>query len=82
LDNPESVRADVWIWAARFFKTRRLGREAIDGGKVEVNGVPCKPAKTVKPGDMLRITRGEERMELRVDAVSVTRGPAAVAQQL
>lgn len=78
----ESIRADLWLWAARFFKTRRLSREAIDGGKVEVNGVPCKPAKTLKPGDTLRITRGEERFEVHVEALSRTRGPASAAQLL
>ncbi len=77
-----SVRADVWLWAARFFKTRRLAREAIDGGKVELNGVACKPSRAVKPGDRLRITRGEERFDVEVLGLSPTRGPAKVAQTL
>ncbi len=80
--DPASVRADVWLWAARFFRTRHLSRAAIDGGKVELNGATCKPAKAVKPGDRLRITRGEERCDIEVVAVSAKRGPASVAQSL
>jgi ribosome-associated heat shock protein Hsp15 len=81
-DHGESVRADLWLWAARFFKTRRLSREAIDGGKVEHNGVPCKPSRAVKVGDRLRVTRGEERFEVEVLGLSRVRGPARVAQTL
>ncbi len=77
-----TVRADVWLWAARFFKTRRLAREAIDGGKVELNGAACKPSKPVKPGDRLRVTKGEERFDVEVLALSDKRGPAKVAQAL
>jgi ribosome-associated heat shock protein Hsp15 len=78
----ETVRADLWLWAARFFKTRRLSREAIDGGKVEHNDGPCKPSRAVRCGDVLRITRGEERFEIQVLDVSAKRGPASEAQQL
>ncbi len=81
-DHPPSVRADQWLWAARFFKTRRLSREAIDGGKVEHNGAPCKPSRAVKAGDRMRITRGEERFEIEVVAVSAARGPASAAREL
>lgn len=77
-----AVRADVWIWAARFFKTRSLARRAIDGGKIELNGVHCKPAKLVQVGDRLRITRGEERFDIEVLALAERRGPASVAQTL
>jgi ribosome-associated heat shock protein Hsp15 len=70
------------LWAARFFKTRRLAREAIDGGKVELNGAACKPSKAIKPGDELRITKGEERFEIEVLALADKRGPARVAQTL
>lgn len=75
-------RVDVWLWAARFFKTRRLSHEAIVGGKVELNGSGCKPSRTVKPGDRLRVLRGNERMEVEVLQVSDKRGPAAAAQAL
>lgn len=77
-----AVRADVWLWAARFFKTRSLAKQAIDGGKVDLNGSTCKPAKAVHVGDKLRIGRGEERLEVEVLALSEQRGPAPVAQAL
>lgn len=76
------VRADVWLWAARFFKTRSLAKQAIDGGRIDVNGAGCKPAKTLRAGDRLKISRGEERLEVEVVALSGKRGPAAVAQAL
>ncbi|HEX7341537.1 MAG TPA: S4 domain-containing protein [Rhodanobacteraceae bacterium] len=82
MSDEHDVRADVWLWAARFFKTRHLSREAIDGGKVELNGATCKPAKSIKAGDRLRITRGEERFEIEVLAVSAKRGSAVVAQSM
>lgn len=82
MSDADTVRADVWLWAARFFKTRRLSREAIDGGKVELDGATCKPAKLIKAGDHMRITRGEERFEIELLAVSAKRGPAAIAQTL
>ena len=77
-----AVRADVWLWAARFFKTRSLAKQAIDGGKVDVNGGGCKPAKAVHVGDRLLIGRGEERLEVVVLGLSEQRGPAPVAQAL
>ena len=79
---PAEVRADVWLWAARFFKTRSLAKQAIDGGKIDVNGGGCKPAKPLHAGDVLRIGRGEERLEVEVLALSDRRGPASVAQAL
>lgn len=76
------VRADVWLWAARMYKTRSLAKQAIDGGKVDVNGVGCKPAKALHVGDTVRLTRGEERLELEILALAEQRGPASVAQLL
>lgn len=81
-ETSKGLRADVWLWAARFFRTRSQCRLAIDGGKVELNEAACKPAKPVKPGDRLRITRGEERLEIEVLALSDKRGPASAAQAL
>ncbi len=77
-----AMRVDVWLWAARFFKTRNLCRQAIVGGKIEVDGVGCKPARMLQVGDMLRITRGEERFEIKVLGLSQRRGPASVAATL
>ncbi|PXV58563.1 heat shock protein Hsp15 [Dyella jiangningensis] len=79
---PPAVRADVWLWAARFFKTRSLAKQAIDGGKIDLNDGACKPAKAVHVGDVFRIGRGEERLEVEVLALSEKRGPASVAQAL
>jgi ribosome-associated heat shock protein Hsp15 len=76
------LRADQWLWAARFYKTRSLAKQAIDGGKIEVNDAGCKPAKALHVGDMLRISRGEERLEVEVLGLSDKRGPASVAQTL
>lgn len=76
------VRADVWLWVARFFKTRALAKQAIDGGKIDVNGGGCKPAKVLHLGDKLEITRGEERLDIVVLALSLKRGSAVVAQAL
>lgn len=81
-DQDQTVRADVWLWAARFFKTRSLAKQAIDGGKVEVNGAGCKPSRPLHVGDTLKISRGEERVELGVLALSGKRGPASVAATL
>jgi len=78
----DEVRVDVWLWAARFFKTRSLAKQAIVGGHVDLNGGGCKPAKTLRAGDRLRIARGEERLEVDVLALSEKRGPASVAQAL
>jgi ribosome-associated heat shock protein Hsp15 len=76
------VRLDIWLWAARFFKTRSLAKQAIEGGKVEVNQLPGKPAKAVHVGDHLHIMRRLERFEIDVLALSDTRSAAAVAQRL
>jgi ribosome-associated heat shock protein Hsp15 len=76
------VRADQWLWAARFFKTRSLAKRAIDGGKIEVNGVRCKPAKILTVGDRVSVRRGSERMDVVVLALADQRGPASQAQGL
>jgi ribosome-associated heat shock protein Hsp15 len=79
---PQEIRIDLWLWAARFFKTRALAKQAIEGGKVEINGQGCKPSRAVHIGDRLTIVRGEEHFEVQAAAVSDRRGPAAAAQQL
>ena len=77
----EGVRLDVWLWATRFFKTRALAKQAIEAGRVEVNRAAGKPARTIRIGDRLKITRGEDRYEIEVAALVSRRGSAAVAQQ-
>lgn len=76
------VRIDKWLWAARFFKTRSLASDAVDGGKVHLNGQRAKSARPLKPGDKLQIRRGTEQMEVVVLELSSSRGPAASAQNL
>jgi ribosome-associated heat shock protein Hsp15 len=77
-----AVRLDIWLWAARFFKTRSLARQAIEGGKIAVNDAPGKPSKPVHAGDRLAIRRGEESFVVDVVALSGQRGPATAAQAL
>ena len=76
------VRLDKWLWAARFFKTRALAAEAIDGGKVEVNGARAKRAKLVHAGDEIRLRQGPVEWQLRVQDVAERRGSAEIAQRL
>jgi ribosome-associated heat shock protein Hsp15 len=80
--SPTGVRLDAWLWAARFFRSRTLAKDAVGGGKVEVNGAAGKPARALKVGDELRITRGEEHYAIEVLALSARRGPAVEAQSL
>lgn len=80
-ENP-TVRLDKWLWAARFFKTRSLAKEAIEGGKVHYNGARVKVSKSVEVGAELRIRQGFDEKTVQVVALSEQRGPAAVAQTL
>ena len=77
-----SVRLDLWLWAARFYRTRALAKQAIETGKVDVAGQRAKPSRSVRIGDALAVVRGEERFEIEVVALSDIRGPATVAQAL
>jgi len=81
-ETPGRVRLDKWLWAARFFKTRSLAVEAIEGGKVQVGGERVKRAKLVQAGDELRIRLGPYEHEVVVRDVSDRRGPASVAATL
>lgn len=76
------MRLDKYLWAARFFKTRSLAAEAIDAGRVSVNGERAKPSKAVKPGDELAIRRPPWEHLVTIRALSEMRGPASVAQAL
>ena len=77
-----SVRLDKWLWAARFFKTRSVARDAVSGGKVHLNGNRVKPSRLISAGDDLRIQRGEEEFIITVVEPSLRRGPAVVARTL
>jgi len=76
------LRIDVWLWAARFFKTRALAKKACELGRVESNGQPAKPAREVRLGDRLRVTSEGGDFDVEVLQLSEVRGPAPVAQTL
>jgi ribosome-associated heat shock protein Hsp15 len=76
------VRLDKWLWAARFFKTRALAAEAVEGGKVQVNGDRPKRARPLQPGDEIRIRLGPYEHIVTVRALSAWRGPASQAAGL
>ena len=76
------VRIDKWLWAARFFKTRSLAAQAVSGGKVQLNGLRVKPARTVKAGDELEIHKSGFECHVRIVCLSDRRGQAQVAQTL
>ena len=77
-----SVRMDVWLWSARFFKTRTLAKRACDLGRILSNGQKARAARDVRMGDMLRITNDGGEFEVEVLLLSDVRGPGAVAQTL
>lgn len=77
-----SVRLDKWLWAARFFKTRSIAKQAIEGGKVHYNGARVKVSKLVEIGAELRIRQGYDEKTVIVEQLSDKRGPYSVAQTL
>ncbi|MDD4965248.1 MAG: RNA-binding S4 domain-containing protein [Gallionella sp.] len=81
-EDNEKLRIDKWLWAARFYKTRSLAAEAVDGGKVKVNGVEAKRAKTVGAGDKLELRLGRFVFDIDVLGISNKRGSAPDAQKL
>lgn len=74
------MRLDVWLWAARFFKTRALAKQAIEGGKIRIHEGSGKPCKLLHVGDRLRIGRGDEQFEVDVLVTIAQRGSAGMAQ--
>ena len=81
-DSAGKLRIDKWLWAARFYKTRSLAVQAIEGGKAKVNDERVKPSREVKPGDMLSVRAGELEWTVEVLALSERRGPASEAALL
>ncbi|MHC5149560.1 RNA-binding S4 domain-containing protein [Stenotrophomonas rhizophila] len=77
-----AVRLDVWLWAARFYRTRSLAKQAVETGKVDVAGQRPKSSRAVRVGEALQISRGDEVFDIEVRGLSEMRGPAPVAQQL
>src|SRR3546814_13139861 len=78
----DAVRLDQWLWAARFFRTRTLAKEAIEAGHVRCEGERCKVAKEVRVGMRLLVRRGHSDVEVIVEGLSIKRGGAPLAQQL
>ena len=73
------MRLDKWLWAARFYKTRRLATDEIDKGRVKVNGVEAKPARRIVVGDMVTIRKLQVIYDIKVCLLIEQRGPASVA---
>jgi len=76
------VRMDIWLWAARFFKTRPLAKKACELGRIVSNGQLAKAAREVRVGDRLRIMNEGGDFEIEVLLLSEVRSPATVAQTL
>ena len=81
-DNNTTMRADKWLWAARFFKTRTLAIQAINGGKVHVSGERIKPARRLSVGEEITIRKGPYLFVLTVEKLITQRRPAAEARQM
>ena len=78
----EKVRIDKWLWAARFFKTRSIAKQAIEGGKVHADGQRVKASKEISTGTLLKIRQGWDEKEVEVIALSDQRRGADIAQTL
>lgn len=78
----QTLRLDKWLWACRFYKTRALAKEMIEGGKVHYNGQRCKASKTVETGAMVKLAQGTDEKVVRIVALSDKRLAAPLAQQL
>ena len=81
-DQPDRVRLDRWLWAARFFKTRSLAADAIDGGKVDVNGNGARRSRLLATGDVVRLRVNQDEWTVVVRGLSERRGPASEAREL
>ena len=76
------IRIDKWLWAARFFKTRSLASQAVNGGKVHLNGARAKASREVKIGDKVLITKGYLEFDITIEEIAKYRRPAAEARLL
>lgn len=79
---PPPVRLDQWLWAARWYKSRALAKQAVEAGRVRVDGQVAKPARLLKVGDFIELVREQERYRIEVVALAKQRGAAAVAATL
>src|SRR5690554_693037 len=81
-ESQDNQRLDKWLWAARFYKTRSLAVEAINGGKVHANGHRAKPSRTIRPGDQLTINQPPYEYSVEVLGLQKQRRPASEAKLL
>lgn len=77
-----SVRLDKWLWAARFYKTRAIAKEMINGGKVHYNGARTKSSKNAEIGAIVKLRQGHDDREIVIKTLSEVRQAASIAQQL
>jgi len=77
-----SIRLDKWLWAARFYKTRAIAKQMIDGGKVFYNGQRTKSGKAVALGDTIKVRQGFDEKEVKIIALADKRRDASFAQTL
>jgi len=82
VDSIDRIRVDKWLWAARLFKTRSLASQAIDLGRVRVDGERIKPAREARIGEMLDVQVGDQRVQVVIQALSTQRASASVAREL
>jgi len=76
------LRIDKWLWAARFFKTRSQAGQAVQGGKIHLNGIRVKPSRMVTIGDRVEINKSEQTFSVRIKGINRFRRPAAEAREL
>lgn len=81
-EQPERVRLDKWLWAARFFKTRSIAKQAVEGGKVQAEGQKLKPGREIGRGLILTLRQGWDERTVEVLDLSEQRRTAPEAQQL
>lgn len=82
MSDDHQLRLDKWLWAARFYKTRGLATDAINGGKVHVNGQRCKPSRILKIGDAIQISKDQNQWHIEVTDLNKQRRPSIEAKQL
>lgn len=80
--NSDAVRLDKWLWAARFYKTRSIARNMVDGGKVHYNGQRSKPSKIVELGAVITLRQGQDDKTIKIEKISDQRRGAPEAQLL